>query len=94
MCERIKQPPNAGRGGLFVGLVKGASEGAGLGNDFLSNIQAMDGLYHVVRAFDNDEIIHVDDSVDPVRSQRPPTASSRPDLGVESDPPRASVPCT
>lgn len=51
----------------IAGLVKGASEGAGLGNDFLSNIQAMDGLFHVVRAFDNDEIVHVDDSVDPVR---------------------------
>ena len=52
----------------LAGLVKGASEGAGLGNDFLSNIQAMDGLYHVVRAFDNDDIIHVEDSVDPVRA--------------------------
>ena len=39
----------------------------GLGNAFLSNIIACDGIYHVVRAFDNDEVLHVDDSVDPVR---------------------------
>lgn len=51
----------------IAGLIKGASEGAGLGNAFLSHIQAVDGYYHVVRAFDNDEIVHVDDSVDPVR---------------------------
>ena len=35
--------------------------------DFLSHIQAVDGIYHVVRAFDSDEVIHVDDSVDPIR---------------------------
>ena len=51
----------------IAGLVRGASEGAGLGNDFLSHIQAVDGIYHVVRAFDSDEVIHVDDSVDPIR---------------------------
>lgn len=51
----------------IAGLVKGASEGAGLGNAFLSHIQAVDGIFHVVRAFENDEIIHVDDSVDPIR---------------------------
>ena len=45
----------------------GASEGAGLGNAFLSHIAAVDGIYHLVRAFDSDEVIHVDDSVDPVR---------------------------
>lgn len=49
------------------GLGQGAAEGAGLGNDFLSHIQATDGIYHLVRAFDNDEIVHVDDSVDPIR---------------------------
>jgi obg-like ATPase 1 len=42
----------------IAGLIKGAAEGEGLGNAFLSHIQAVDGLYHVVRAFDNDEIIH------------------------------------
>jgi obg-like ATPase 1 len=51
----------------IAGLIRGASEGAGLGNAFLSHIQAVDGLYHVVRAFDNPEVIHVDDTVDPVR---------------------------
>lgn len=51
----------------IAGLVRGASEGAGLGNDFLSHIQAVDGIFHVVRAFDSDEVIHVDDSVDPIR---------------------------
>eukprot|EP00039_Didymoeca_costata_P018452 m.333509 g.333509 ORF g.333509 m.333509 type:complete len:447 (+) comp17161_c0_seq1:33-1373(+) len=51
----------------IAGLVKGAAEGAGLGNAFLSHIQAVDGIFHVVRAFENDEIVHVDDSVDPVR---------------------------
>ena len=51
----------------IAGLIKGASEGAGLGNAFLSHIQAVDGLFHVVRAFVNDEVTHVDDSIDPVR---------------------------
>jgi len=40
----------------IAGLIKGASEGAGLGNAFLSHIQAVDGLYYVVRAFDNPEV--------------------------------------
>lgn len=43
----------------IAGLVRGAAEGAGLGNAFLSHIAAVDGLFHVVRAFDNDEIVHV-----------------------------------
>ena len=51
----------------IAGLVKGASEGAGLGNAFLSHIQAVDSLIHVVRAFASDEIVHVDDSINPVR---------------------------
>ena len=51
----------------IAGLIKGASEGAGLGNAFLSHIAAVDGIFHLVRAFDNDEVIHVDDSVDPIR---------------------------
>jgi len=51
----------------IAGLIKGASQGAGLGNAFLSHIQAVDGLYHVVRAFENPEVVHVDDSVDPIR---------------------------
>ncbi|KAF1949047.1 hypothetical protein CC80DRAFT_497812 [Byssothecium circinans] len=51
----------------IAGLIKGASDGAGLGNAFLSHIQAVDGMFHIVRAFDNDEVLHVDDSIDPVR---------------------------
>ena len=47
--------------------MRGAATGAGLGNAFLSHIQAVDGVFHVVRAFDSDEVVHVDDSVDPVR---------------------------
>mmetsp|Transcript_5536 Transcript_5536/g.10716 ORF Transcript_5536/g.10716 Transcript_5536/m.10716 type:complete len:300 (+) Transcript_5536:182-1081(+) len=51
----------------IAGLIKGASEGAGLGNAFLSHIAAVDGIFHLVRSFDSDEVIHVDDSVDPIR---------------------------
>ena len=51
----------------IAGLVRGAAEGAGLGNAFLSHISAVDGIFHVVRAFDSSEVVHVDDSVDPVR---------------------------
>ena len=51
----------------IAGLIKGASEGQGLGNNFLSHIQAVDGIFHVLRAFDNDDVVHVDDSVDPLR---------------------------
>jgi len=47
--------------------VRGASEGKGLGNAFLSHISAVDGMYHVVRAFDDDTIIHDEGDVDPVR---------------------------
>lgn len=51
----------------IAGLVPGASEGLGLGNHFLSHIQAVDGIYHVVRGFDDDDIIHTEGDVDPVR---------------------------
>jgi len=51
----------------IAGLIKGASQGEGLGNAFLSHIQAVDGMFHIVRAFDNDEVLHVDDSIDPTR---------------------------
>ena len=51
----------------IAGIIKGASTGAGLGNAFLSHIAAVDGIFHVVRAFDNDAVVHVDDSVDPIR---------------------------
>ena len=51
----------------IAGLVKGASRGEGLGNKFLSYIREVDAIVHVVRCFDDDNIIHVDGSVDPVR---------------------------
>ncbi len=51
----------------IAGLVKGASSGEGLGNQFLGNIREVDAILHVVRAFENDDITHVDGSVDPVR---------------------------
>ncbi|MDM9582958.1 redox-regulated ATPase YchF [Nostoc sp. GT001] len=51
----------------IVGLVKGASQGEGLGNQFLSHIREVDAIVHVVRCFDNDDIIHVAGSVDPAR---------------------------
>ena len=50
----------------IAGLVKGASAGAGLGNAFLSHIKAVDGILHVMRAFDDPDVIHVEDRVDPV----------------------------
>ena len=51
----------------IAGLVRGAAEGAGLGNAFLSNIKPWTASFRVVRAFESEEVIHVDDSVDPVR---------------------------
>ena len=51
----------------IAGLVKGASKGEGLGNKFLSNIRECDAIVHVVRCFENDDIIHVDGSVNPQR---------------------------
>ncbi len=51
----------------IAGLVKGASKGEGLGNKFLSNIRECDAVVHVVRCFENDDIIHVEGSVDPQR---------------------------
>lgn len=51
----------------IAGLVKGASKGEGLGNQFLANIREVDAIVHVVRCFDDANIIHVDGSVDPAR---------------------------
>ncbi|MBQ8669912.1 MAG: redox-regulated ATPase YchF [Oscillospiraceae bacterium] len=51
----------------IAGLVKGASKGEGLGNKFLSHIREVDAIIHVVRCFENDEIIHVDGSIGPAR---------------------------
>ncbi len=53
----------------IAGLVKGASKGEGLGNQFLGNIRETDAILHVLRCFDNDNIVHVDGSVDPIRDK-------------------------
>ena len=68
---RLWAPPSTYPAFLSVtdiaGLIKGASTGAGLGNAFLSHIQGVDALLHVVRAFEDEAVVHVDDAVDPVR---------------------------
>jgi hypothetical protein len=51
----------------IAGLVEGASKGEGLGNQFLANIREVDAIVHVVRCFENDDIIHVSGSIDPAR---------------------------
>ena len=53
----------------IAGLVKGASKGEGLGNKFLANIRETDAIIHVLRCFDNDNITHVDGSIDPLRDK-------------------------
>jgi obg-like ATPase 1 len=70
LCEMYK-PKKKSAASLNIwdiaGLIQGAHEGAGLGNNFLSNIQSVDGIYHVVRAFESLEIAHVENSIDPIR---------------------------
>ena len=51
----------------IAGLVKGASRGEGLGNQFLSNIRETDAILHLVRCFENDDVVHVDGSINPIR---------------------------
>lgn len=53
----------------IAGLVKGASKGEGLGNQFLANIKETDAIIHVIRCFSNDNVVHVDGSIDPVRDK-------------------------
>ena len=53
----------------IAGLIKGASKGEGLGNQFLANIREVDAILHVVRCFDNGNIVHVDGDVNPVRDK-------------------------
>jgi ribosome-binding ATPase len=53
----------------IAGLIKGASQGEGLGNQFLANIREVDAIIHVVRCFDDDNIVHVDGSVNPSRDK-------------------------
>lgn len=70
LCEMFK-PKSKVPGTLTIfdiaGLVANAHKGEGLGNAFLSNIQAVDGLFHMVRAFDSSEIVHTEGEVDPIR---------------------------
>ena len=51
----------------IAGLVKGASKGEGLGNQFLANIREVDAIVHVVRCFEDSNIVHVDGSINPMR---------------------------
>src|ERR1700750_3138949 len=53
----------------IAGLVKGASKGEGLGNKFLANIRETNAIIHVLRCFDDDNVIHVDGSVNPIRDK-------------------------
>lgn len=53
----------------IAGLVRGASKGEGLGNQFLANIRETDAIIHVLRCFDNDNIVHVDATIDPIRDK-------------------------
>jgi len=53
----------------IAGLIKGASQGEGLGNQFLGNIREVDAILHVVRCFEDDNVVHVDGSVDPIRDK-------------------------
>ena len=53
----------------IAGLVKGASKGEGLGNKFLANIRECNAIIHVLRCFDDDNIVHVDGNVDPIRDK-------------------------
>lgn len=51
----------------IAGLVQGANEGKGLGNAFLSHIKACDAIYHMIRVFDDEDIVHVEGNIDPIR---------------------------
>ena len=53
----------------IAGLVKGASKGEGLGNKFLANIRETDAIIHVLRCFDDDNVVHVDGNVNPIRDK-------------------------
>ena len=53
----------------IAGLIKGASQGEGLGNQFLANIREVDAILHVVRCFDDDNVVHVDGNVNPIRDK-------------------------
>merc|ERR1712127_1163102 len=65
--ESVKVVPTTLEFVDVAGLVKGASAGEGLGNQFLATIRQCDAIVHVVRCFEDENVIHVDGSVDPVR---------------------------
>ncbi len=67
LYESKKTIPTALQFVDIAGLVKGAAKGEGLGNQFLSHIRQVDAVLHVVRCFEDDNVVHVDGSVDPVR---------------------------
>src|SRR4028118_1725119 len=71
--SRLVQPQNVQPNTIEIvdiaGLVKGASKGEGLGNQFLGNIRDTDAIIHVIRCFEDDNVIHVDGSVNPVRDK-------------------------
>ena len=69
LVKPIKVQPNTIEIVDIAGLVKGASKGEGLGNQFLGNIRATNAIIHVLRCFDDDNIIHVDGAVDPIRDK-------------------------
>ena len=69
MCEPRSVVPATVEIVDIAGLVKGASKGEGLGNKFLANIRETDAILHVLRCFDNDNITHIDGTVDPVRDK-------------------------
>lgn len=69
MCEPKSVVPATVEIVDIAGLVKGASKGEGLGNKFLANIRETDAILHVLRCFDDDNIVHVDGRVDPVRDK-------------------------
>jgi ribosome-binding ATPase len=72
LTERVQPKKTVAAAVQFVdiaGLVKGASEGEGLGNQFLANIRETDAVVHVIRCFDNPDVVHVMGSIDPVRDR-------------------------
>lgn len=54
----------------IAGLIPDASNGAGLGNEFLSKILSVDGIFHLVRAFEDDNVVHYENDINPVRDMK------------------------
>ncbi|MDR1642395.1 MAG: redox-regulated ATPase YchF [Clostridiales bacterium] len=67
MYKSVKRTPAVIEFVDIAGLVKGASKGEGLGNQFLAHIREVDAIIHVVRCFEDSNVVHVEDSVDPIR---------------------------